>query len=124
MNDPAAKIIDQIVHRMMQEHPIPGVVVGVTRNGAITHARGYGVMNLETRQPVTADTLFHQASVTKLFVGTALLQLAETGKLDLDAPVVRSLPYFRLADPDVAFALDLIGTSRPQSSLGARTCQL
>jgi CubicO group peptidase (beta-lactamase class C family) len=50
-------------------------------------------------KPVTPTTLFHMASVTKPFVATAIMQLAEQGKVDLDAPVTRYLPYFRLNDP-------------------------
>jgi CubicO group peptidase (beta-lactamase class C family) len=56
-------------------------------------------MNLDTHIPMHIDALFHHASVTKLFVATALLQLRDHAKLDLDAPVVSYLPYFRLNDP-------------------------
>ena len=52
-----------------------------------------------SRRPVTAETLFHMASITKPFVATSLMQLAERGKADLDAPVAEYLPYFRLKDP-------------------------
>jgi CubicO group peptidase (beta-lactamase class C family) len=50
-------------------------------------------------RPVTAETLFHMASVTKPFVATSVMQLVEQGKVDLDAPITRYLPYFRLKDP-------------------------
>jgi CubicO group peptidase (beta-lactamase class C family) len=56
------------------------------------------VLNVETQVPVTPDTLFHLASVTKTFVATAILQLAERERLDIDAPVVSYVPYFRLRD--------------------------
>jgi CubicO group peptidase (beta-lactamase class C family) len=45
-------------------------------------------------RPVTAETLFHMASITKPFVATSVMQLVEQGKVDLDAPVTRYLPYF------------------------------
>jgi CubicO group peptidase (beta-lactamase class C family) len=50
-------------------------------------------------KPVTPETLFHMASVTKPFVATCVMQLWEQGKVDLDAPVTKYLPYFRLNDP-------------------------
>jgi CubicO group peptidase (beta-lactamase class C family) len=50
-------------------------------------------------RPVTAETLFHMASVTKPFVATSVMQLAERGRVDLDAPITRYLPYFQLKDP-------------------------
>ena len=52
-----------------------------------------------TDRPVTSDMLFDMASVTKPFVATAIMQLVERGKIDLDAPVTKYLRYFRLADP-------------------------
>jgi CubicO group peptidase (beta-lactamase class C family) len=90
--------IDTLVDEVMQANSIPGLALGVTLHGRNLHTRGYGVMNLETRAPVTAETLFHLASVTKLFVGTAIVQLADRGLVELDAPVARYLPYFRLDD--------------------------
>jgi CubicO group peptidase (beta-lactamase class C family) len=49
-------------------------------------------------KPVTKETLFHMASVTKPFVATAVMQLVEQGKVDLDSPVTKYLPYFHLKD--------------------------
>lgn len=78
---------------------VPGLAVGVVAGDALVYARGFGVASLADQRPVTERTLFHMASVTKTFAGAAVLQLAETGQLDLDAPVSRYLPYFSLADP-------------------------
>ncbi|HSE37992.1 MAG TPA: serine hydrolase, partial [Blastocatellia bacterium] len=50
------------------------------------------------KEPMSSSSLFHMASITKPFVATSLMQLCEQGKLDLDSPVVKYLPYFRLAD--------------------------
>src|SRR5262249_58682967 len=49
-------------------------------------------------RPVTPETLFHMASVTKPFVATAVMQLVEQGKVELDAPVTKYLPHFHLKD--------------------------
>ena len=57
------------------------------------YVRGFGVMDVRNpARPVAADTLFHMASITKLFVATSVMQLWERGKVDLDAPVVAMCP--------------------------------
>src|SRR5216684_2651713 len=68
----------------------------------VVHAKGFGVKHLETREPVTATSLFHLASVSKPFVATAIMQLAEQGKLDLDTPLERYLR--RLGNASLLFA--------------------
>jgi CubicO group peptidase (beta-lactamase class C family) len=77
----------------------PGLVIAIVRRHGAPGMAGYGVMDQQTRRPVTSRSVFHMASVTKPFVATAILQLVEQGKIELDAPVTRYLPYFRLADP-------------------------
>jgi len=98
MHDRTTEAIDALVAETMRAGNVPGIAVAVTEDGELTYARGHGVMNVNTREAVTPETLFHCASVTKTFVATALMQLAERGRLDLDAPVSTYLPYFRLAD--------------------------
>ena len=87
-------VLDKIVARW----GIPGLAVGIVQDDEIVYARGFGVQSLNTRAPVTPDSIFCVASVSKVFVATAVMQLAERGCLDLDAPVVTYLPYFRMAD--------------------------
>ena len=53
----------------------PGCAVGVARNGQVIHARGYGMANLETRTPISPNTIFHVASVSKQFTAMAILLL-------------------------------------------------
>lgn len=93
--------IDAIVTATMRDKKIPGMTLGIIENRELVFARAYGVTNLNTQQPLQPDALFHLASVTKLFVATALMQLRERGQLDLDAPVLRYLPYFKLNDARV-----------------------
>jgi CubicO group peptidase (beta-lactamase class C family) len=71
---------------------IPGVSVGVVVHDALVFADGVGFANVRRRTRATADTPYLIASVTKLFTATLALQLAEEGRLDLDAPVTRYLP--------------------------------
>src|SRR5215471_14854286 len=92
--------LDKLIVQGMAEKHLPGLAVGIVRHGKVAYAKGFGLMTLgQPDKPVTATTLFHMASITKPFVATAIMQLVEQGKLDLDAPVTKYLPYFRLADP-------------------------
>ena len=84
---------------LLAELQIPGAAIAVLHNGQI-HSAGLGVTSLPNPLPVTADTLFQVGSITKTFVGTALMLLVERGELDLDAPLRTYLPELRLSDPD------------------------
>lgn len=76
----------------------PGLAVGVWKDGRVIYARGFGIAVDSTRQPVTPQTVFHMASITKTFVAIAVMQLVEQGKVRLDDPVVKHVPYFALKD--------------------------
>ena len=90
--------LDDFLSRTMAAHHVPGLAVAVTRGREILYLRALGTRNLDTGEPLSTDSLFHMASVSKPFVATAIVQLVEDGKIDLDAPVTRYLPYFQLAD--------------------------
>jgi len=84
----------------MKRLTVPGVAIGIWHDGK-EYAEGFGVTSLEHPLAVTADTLFQTGSISKTFTGTMLMQLAEQGKVDLDAPVKKYLKDFRLRDKDV-----------------------
>ncbi len=91
--------LDAALQRFMSEDGVPGAAVGMVDEGRVVYANGFGVASLaDPTQPVTRDTVFHLASVTKTFVATAVMQLVERRQLSLDAPIVTYLPYFRVAD--------------------------
>ena len=77
---------------------VPGVVAGVTAGGESV-VRGAGVTSLADPQPVTEETRFRVASITKPFTATVAALLGAEGLLALDAPVHRAVPALRLADP-------------------------
>ncbi|MFI6576126.1 serine hydrolase domain-containing protein [Nocardiopsis sp. NPDC050513] len=79
---------------------VPGVAVAVTQGTRVVHARGYGTT--PSGRPVTAHTPMALASVSKSFTAMAVLQLAESGEVDLDETVVTYLPEFTMADPRAA----------------------
>ena len=91
--------VTRVVESFMREGRIPGLAVGIVRSGRPVLAKGFGLTRVGNQTPVTERTLFHMASVTKPFVATAIVQLVERGRIDLDAPVTRYLPYFRMKDP-------------------------
>jgi CubicO group peptidase (beta-lactamase class C family) len=97
-SDPFASLTSAIETAMHERH-IPGFAIGIVRGGRLVYSRGFGVMKAGDPNPVTPETLFHMASITKPFIATAVMQLWEEGKVDLDAPVEKYLPYFRLNDP-------------------------
>jgi CubicO group peptidase (beta-lactamase class C family) len=72
----------------------PGVAILVSRNGAPLHMGGYGLADVKMRAPITPDSLFDLASVSKHMTGVALLTLVEKGKLKVDQPVVEYLKDF------------------------------
>jgi CubicO group peptidase (beta-lactamase class C family) len=92
--------LEPVIERTMREQQIPGCAIGVVEGGRLVYARGFGLMKLDDpERPIRPETLFHMASITKPFVATSIMQLVEQGKVDLDAPVTKYVPYFRLADP-------------------------
>ena len=89
--DPAA--IDRYVESEMAEARIPGLALAIVRDGEPLYVRGYGVADPSGR-PVGPETPFKLGSVSKSITALAVMQLVESGKLDLDAPVQRYLPTF------------------------------
>jgi len=83
--------VDSIVQTWKAEHHLPGLAVAVRQNGRVTHARGYGTRDLAGREPVTPDTPFQIASITKALTATAVMQLVEAGRTALDDSVGRHL---------------------------------
>jgi serine beta-lactamase-like protein LACTB len=91
--DERAKIDDAVAH-FMAKSSAPGVAVAVVEDGEFAWAAGYGLADLENQVPVTPETLFRLASVSKPISAVAAMQLWEQGKLDLDTPIQRYCPAF------------------------------
>lgn len=72
----------------------PGYAVGIVRKDSLVFAKGYGVASLEHRMPITANTRFYIASVSKQFTGYCITLLARQRKLDLDEDIRVYLPWF------------------------------
>jgi len=89
--------IDQYVEAEMQATRLPGVALAIVQGDQIIHLKGFGHAD-DTGRVVTPQTPFLIASVTKPLTALAVMQLVEVGKLELDAPVQRYLPWFRVED--------------------------
>lgn len=85
------------VEAKMAEYRITGVALALSKGGRIW-SRGFGITNLDNPQPITPDTVFPIASISKTVVATAMMRLHDQGRLDVESPVVRYLPDFRVAD--------------------------
>ena len=79
---------------LMEREGLPGLSVAVGVGGALVYSEGFGFADLEHRVPVTPLTRFRIGSVSKSVTSAALGLLVEQGRLDLDAPVQRYVPYF------------------------------
>jgi CubicO group peptidase (beta-lactamase class C family) len=90
--------LEPVINQVMKAASMPGFAVAVVENQRIVYSSGFGLRNLNSKELMSAASLFHMASITKPFVATSIMQLWEQGKIDLDAPLVKYLPYFRLAD--------------------------
>ena len=91
--------VDDYITARMKAARIPGLSVAIVRGEQIVYRTGYGQADPSGR-PVTPQTPFIVGSISKTFTALALLQLVEAGAVELDAPVQRYLPWFRLADPN------------------------
>ena len=89
--------LEAVVNEEIKTTNTPGAAVVVIVGDQVVFARGFGVANVETRTPVTPDTLFRIASTTKMLTAAALVALAEQGKIKLDEPVGKYVKGLRPA---------------------------
>jgi CubicO group peptidase (beta-lactamase class C family) len=96
----------RLVEQRMKQHGIPGAALGVMKDGAV-EMRGFGVTSVEDPRPVTPDTVFELASLSKTVTASAAMALVQQGKLELDAPVRRWIPTFRVQDEAASASITL-----------------
>lgn len=96
-DDSRVQALSQLIEAKMAEYRIPGVGFGLSKNGE-TVLRGFGLTNIDNPQPVTLDTVFPIASISKTVVTTAVMRLVEEGRLDLEAPVREYIADFAVQD--------------------------
>lgn len=90
--------LDAVLQDIVVRWGLPGLAVGIVERDKIVYTKCFGVQSLETQVPVTQNSIFCITSISKAFVATRVVQLAQQGLIDLDTPVVQYLPYFQMAD--------------------------
>jgi CubicO group peptidase (beta-lactamase class C family) len=102
--------IDALLRSQIDPHE-PGVAVALLKENHIVHCQGYGLANLEWKQPVTPHTVFGLGSLTKPFTATAMMLLEKQGKLHLDDPIQTYLPNYPISRHTVTLMHLLTHTS-------------
>ena len=87
--------VSQMIQRRIAAGEMTGAVTIVARKGKIVHLEAQGVMDLDSKKPVTKDTMFRVASMTKPVTGVAIMMMIEEGKVRLNDPVSRYIPEFK-----------------------------
>ena len=99
--DPLHDAVDAYIEHQMRRLKIPGAALAIIEGDRIVHLRGFGRARPDGEVP-TPQTPFVLGSTTKSITALAVMQLVEAGRIDLDAPVQRYLPWFRVADPEAS----------------------
>ncbi|WP_156921953.1 serine hydrolase [Azorhizobium doebereinerae] len=97
--DAAIASLDSVAADLMKRSGIPGMAIAVVRGGKTVYAKGFGVRKAGEAAPVDADTVFQIASLSKSLSASVVAQQVGAGVVGWDTPIVRHLPWFRLADP-------------------------
>lgn len=93
------KKLDAYLAKSQQEWGVPGMSIGVVKDGKLVFAKGYGTAEMGSSKKVDENTLYAIASNSKAFTSTAIALLVQEGKINWNDPVQKYLPYFQLKDP-------------------------
>ncbi|NII09284.1 serine hydrolase [Oleiagrimonas sp. C23AA] len=100
-----AQDFSAFVNRVRKTFDVPGIAVGIVKDGKVVMAQGFGLREMNKSARVDGHTLFAIASNTKAFTAAALNMLADEGKLDMNERVIDVLPWFRMSDPNVTYEM-------------------
>ena len=87
--------VAQMIQRRIAAGDLAGAVVAVARKGRVAYVNAQGVMDLDSKQPMSSSSMFRIASMTKPVVGVGIMMMVEEGKLRINDPVSRYIPEFR-----------------------------
>ncbi len=110
--------VDAFLQETVRANRIPGVAVAIVQGDQVIFSKGYG--EARPGEPVTPRTRFYIGSTTKSFTALAAMQLVEQGKLELDAPVQRYLPWFQVANPEASSTITVRHLLNHTSGLSER----
>ncbi|MDT0558578.1 serine hydrolase [Ichthyenterobacterium sp. W332] len=117
----SAPELDKLINNTLKTFDVPGISVGVYKDGQIVYAKGHGVRSLTTKQAMNKSTMVGVASNSKGFTCFALAMMVDAGKLNWDDPVRKYIPEFQLHDAWVTdqFKVRDLVTHRSGMGLGA-----
>ena len=118
--DPDFAAIDAYIEAQMREARVPGVALAIVQGDEIAYLKGYGIAD-SSRRAVTPQTPFMIASTIKAFTALSIMQLVEAGQVELEAPVQRYLPWFRVADEEASANITLRHLLNHTSGFSAAT---
>lgn len=112
------KEVDVLVENTLKTFNVPGIAVGIVKDGKLVLAKGYGVANIKTGKKVDANTLFGIASNSKAFTASALAILVDEGKINWDDKVKKYLPEFKMYNEYVTNEFTIRDLLTHKSGLG------
>jgi CubicO group peptidase (beta-lactamase class C family) len=112
------KKLDELIQNTLKTFDVPGISVGITKDGKIVYSKGFGVRSLTTNQQMTDETLVGIASNSKGFTATALAILADEGKLNFNDKVSKYIPEFQMNDAYVSQEITIRDLITHRAGLG------
>ena len=122
MSDVDALDLTSEVTSILNRRPAVGLALGVVRNGSLEFFHAHGEANIATHTPITPDTVFRVASITKTFTAIAVMQLWEQGLVDLDAPANDYLRTYQLIPAKASYRPLPCGTCSRTPRGSASSC--
>jgi CubicO group peptidase (beta-lactamase class C family) len=117
---PEFAAIERFIRGEMASQRIPGLALGIVEDDRVAYVRGFGKAD-ESGRAVTPRTPFIIGSLSKSFTALAIMQLVEAGKVELDVPVQRYLPWFRVADAEASGEITVRHLLNQTSGLSTKT---
>jgi CubicO group peptidase (beta-lactamase class C family) len=93
-------LLEAWIEAQMAYKGLPGMSIAIVHDQEIVYTRGFGYADIATRTPASPNTLYRIASHSKLFTAIAVMQLRDSGKLKLDDPIDKHLPWFKIKNLD------------------------
>ena len=94
----AREHISWLIRQEMSDANVTGLSIALVDENGIVWSEGFGYADKEAEIKATSDTVYNVGSITKIFTAAAAMQLAEQGKLDIDQPLQKYLPFHRVSD--------------------------
>lgn len=94
----AISIIEAWMDAEVAYKDIPGISAGIVYDQELVWSRGFGFSDIDTKKPATPESMYSICSISKLFTSISVLQLRDEGKISLDDPIKKYLPWFNIKD--------------------------